>query len=521
MTGMLGKRDPQRRLFGATTRLGPDVVERMGFYGKVAREGHTLFHDEDFAAAYCADNGRPSCPPSVIALARLLQHYAGVSDAEVVERCRFDLRWKCALDLDLAAVDSPFVKSTFQAFRARLTLHAQEGLAFEKSVKAAREAGLLPKRLRVALDSSPVRGRGAVKDTFNLLSDAIVAVLRSIAVRRGVTAREVAQTAELERHVVSASIKGSELVDWGDKQKVGEFLDGLLEDSQRAVELAEQENCGGEEAALLRKIIAQDVERGAPSGPPKIKQGVERDRTVSVHDPEMRHGRKSSGKVYNGHKTHIAVDTKSGITTAIAVTAPAESDGSQVKPLLEQTVEATELPIDQALGDAAYSSRQAIHQAEVEGVELVTRMPSSHKGRFGPGMFQVSEDGKTAVCPGGHVAERVTKNSGGHQHRWSSETCGACLLKEACTQAKAKSRTLIVKPDFHERRARERHASSEEGRQLLRERMSVEHAIGRIKHLGGGAARYFGRTKTHSQWLWAAAVANLSLVWGKAAAATI
>jgi hypothetical protein len=41
----------------------------------------------------------------------------------------------------------------------------------------------------------------------------------------------------------------------------------------------------------------------------------------------------------------------------------------------------------------------------------------------------------------------------------------------------------------------------------------VEHAIGRIKYLGAGTARYFGRTKTKAQWLWTAAVVNLSLTW--------
>ena len=156
----------------------------------------------------------------MLATARLLQHYAGVSDAEVVERCRYDLRWKVALDLDLASIQAPFVKSTFQAFRVRLTLHAQEGLVFERSVQAARQAGLLPARLRVALDSTPVRGRGAVKDTFNLLSDAIVAVVRAIAAMRERTPEEVAREARVERHLACASIKGSELVDWGDAQAV-------------------------------------------------------------------------------------------------------------------------------------------------------------------------------------------------------------------------------------------------------------------------------------------------------------
>ena len=168
---MLGTRDPQGSLYSAATQLGSETVSDLGFYGKLAAHGPKLFHDADFAGAYCSGNGRPSVPPSKLALARLLQHYEGVSDAEVVERCRYDLRWKVALDLELASVEAPFAKSTFQAFRARLTVHLNDGLAFEKSVDAAREAGVLPPRLRVALDSSPVRGRGAVKDTFNLLCD--------------------------------------------------------------------------------------------------------------------------------------------------------------------------------------------------------------------------------------------------------------------------------------------------------------------------------------------------------------
>lgn len=109
---MLGKRNPQRDLFSTIGQLGSDIVGQLGFYGKLAEEGHRFFKDEDFAPAYCLDNGRPSCPPSLIALARLLQHFAGVSDAEVVERCKFDLRWKYSLDLDLATVKAPFAKST-------------------------------------------------------------------------------------------------------------------------------------------------------------------------------------------------------------------------------------------------------------------------------------------------------------------------------------------------------------------------------------------------------------------------
>ena len=53
----------------------------------------------------------------------------------------------------------------------------------------------------------------------------------------------------------------------------------------------------------------QDVERQEDG--PALKDGVSRDRIPSVHDPEMRHGRKSSSKRFDGHKAAVVVDIDS------------------------------------------------------------------------------------------------------------------------------------------------------------------------------------------------------------------
>ena len=489
---MLGKRDPQRSLLTAAPQLGPAAVDQMGFYGRLATEGHKIFGDDDFAELYCADNGRPSVPPSLLSIARLLQFFDGVSDAEVVERTRYDLRWKVALDLDPLSVQAPFAKSTFQAFRARLTLHEKEGLVFEKSVQAARRVGLLPAKLRVALDSSPVRGRGAVKDTFNLLSDAIVAVLRAVAAENGKAVVNLAREEGLERHVEAASLKGSETVEWSDPAAVSSFLQRLLEDCDRAVALAEASDCASDEAKLLLKVITQDVERDDEAQAPRIRQGVAKDRTVSISDPQMRHGRKSSGHRYDGHKAHVAVEMGSGILTAVQVTAPGEADGAQVQTLMEQTQQTTGHEVADALGDTAYSTREAQKQAEALDVALTTPMPAAPRDRFGPADFTVSEDGTTAHCPAGHASAqqyRCSQAPGGLVHHWSEEDCGACPLKALCTTGRRRS--LRVAQDFHDRRERERFAVSPEGREVLRQRLAVEHAIGRLKHLGAECSRYF------------------------------
>jgi hypothetical protein len=516
---VLGRRDPQRSFFGAISQLGVEAVEKMGFYGKLGVKLNDLFRDVDFEACYSERIGRPSVPPSMLAGARLLQHHDGISDREVVERCRFDTRWKVALDLDLATIEAPFAKSTYQAFRARLTLHAAEGAAFEKSVRTAKDEGLLPRRLTVALDSSPVRGKGAVKDTFNLLSDAIAGVIRSVARDRGAKATEVSAEVGLERHIEAASIKGSEIVDWDKEEDVRRFLGGLVEDCKKAVELAEIADCASSEVDLLKRVIDQDVETGDEGGP-RIKQGVAKGRMPSVTDPEMRHGHKSSGKAYSGHKAHVAVDTDSGIITGLGVGAPGASDGDRLQELVEQSKVTTGSEVGEVLGDTAYATREAVRQAEKCGVELTTKMPSPPKDKFGPRHFQVSQDLRQAECPDGHPSSKSVRRGDGFLHKWSPDECKNCPLKQRCMREGAKQRTLLVALDFHDRRRREEVASSLEGRLLLRQRIVVEHAIGRIKNLGAGTARYFGQLRTLAQWQWAAAVVNLTIVWGREAALT-
>ncbi|MFB6371538.1 MAG: transposase, partial [Bradymonadaceae bacterium] len=159
---MLGTQDDQRGLFETASQLDAEDLDEMGLYGQMARYGSEIFQDEDFAHMYDTENGRPSTPPSILARARVLQHYEGISEREVIQRCKYDLRWKAALGLDLETTEKPFARTTFQAFRYRLTLHDEEGLIFEKSLQRAAERGLLDEKLDIALDSSPVRGRGAV-----------------------------------------------------------------------------------------------------------------------------------------------------------------------------------------------------------------------------------------------------------------------------------------------------------------------------------------------------------------------
>src|ERR1700677_2722359 len=111
---MIGKRSKDTTLFDVGN-VWPLELKPASFHYQLAVAAPKLFDDEQFAALYCANNGRPSVPPSQLALLIILQTHSGVSDAEAVERTACDLRWAAVLQRHAG---TPLcAKSTFQMFR--------------------------------------------------------------------------------------------------------------------------------------------------------------------------------------------------------------------------------------------------------------------------------------------------------------------------------------------------------------------------------------------------------------------
>ena len=87
-----------------------------------------------------------------------------------------------------------------------------------------------------------------------------------------------------------------------------------------------------------------------------LKDGVSRDRMMSVHDPEMRHGHKSSSRRFDGHKAAIVVDTDTQLITAVAALPGNAPDNLGALELVEQSEANTGVPVQEAMGDAAYGT---------------------------------------------------------------------------------------------------------------------------------------------------------------------
>jgi hypothetical protein len=524
----LGKRSAQRSLF----EPDPFLTRRVrsdSFYGFLA--GEPLFSDEEFAALYTLDNGRPSVPPSLLATALLLQVYDQVSDEEAKARADFDLRWKVALGIALD--EAPFAKSTLQLFRAQLVLHDKLQAVFRKSLDLARTKGYLKagegaerRQIRLALDTSYVLGRGAVKDTYNLLSDGIVSLIRTLASLARQTPETWAKAHTVERYL-NTSVKGSASVDWDDPKAREAFLTRIVRDADALLGIAKETLGGYSEksreherlkaaATLLSQLLLQDVER-TPAGA-KIRQGTAPDRVVSVSDPEMRAGHKSKSKRFEGHKAALAVDTASQLITAVDVLAGNAQDYEQALDLVKASEANLGLEVAETIGDCAYGegkTRQAFADAKRT---LIAKVPARPNGAyFAKEDFSIDPLARTCVCPAGQTSRTLVRLSAkGHpaeEQRFGFRfECFGCPLKAECVRAKSGGRTVSLHPQEALLQAARAFQRSEAFAPYRKLRQVAEHRLARLVQLGMRQARYFGRAKTRGQLLLTSTVANLTLL---------
>jgi transposase len=525
--GMLGKRSAQRGLFEADTLLA-DFVGQRTFYSFLASQRDELFRDEDFAALYCRDNGRPSVPPSLLATALVLQTYDGVSDEEAKQRADYDLRWKVALGIEVET--RPFAKSTLQEFRAQLIVHEQTRAIFQQTLELAKRRGVWKKghppherqHIKVALDTTHILGRGAVKDTYNLLADGIVQVLRALAKLGPFDLTELAEELGCTRYVQGPSLKGQAEIDWADAQARQRFLAEIVADAEQVLDLvrgtratlednspADQELVGA--AELLARILAQDIERDEHG--PRLKRGVAADRLVSVHDPEMRHGRKSRSHRFDGHKAQVAADTDSQLITAVDVLPGNAPDAEQALEAVEASEAATGCEVEETLADCAYGAGETRAEFAAKGRTLVAKVPElQNQGYFVKTDFQINLEAGTCTCPNGQTtADLRPAKDGGGMFVFATELCAACPVRAHCTRGRG-GRTVQLHPqEALLQQARELQASPAFA-EARRRRQVVEHRIARLVQLGIRQARYVGRTKTLFQVCLAAAVANLTLL---------
>lgn len=470
-------------------------IRRAKLFVFLRERRHELFDaafQEELAATYQESHkGQPPVPPAQLALALILQAYTGVSDDEVIEATVMDRRWQLALGcLDGAA---PFSKGTLVGFRQRLLDADLDRRLVERTVELARQRGLGgARRLRAALDSSPLWGAGRVEDTYNLLGHALRKALGVIARQQGRGLADVAAEAGAEL-VAGSSLKAALDLDWDEppaREQALRLVLGTLDAVERwlaTTPVGHDDPRATDGMAAAHEVRAQDVAMVADA--PTLRQGVASDRRISIEDAEMRHGRKSRSQLVNGYKRHVLRDLDSGLVPAVGLT-PANAPEASVTDAIAADLAAQHLTLREIAIDRAYLPSTLVRERPADLAVSCKAWPVRTGPHFPKAAFTLDWDQGTIHCPNG---ASLPFTPGGVVH-FPAATCAACPLQARCTGS-AHGRTVSIHPDerlLQELRERQRTAA---GRAELRERVAVEHTLAHIGQWQGDRARYRGQRK--------------------------
>ena len=95
--------------------------------------------------------------------------------------------------------------------------------------------------------------------------------------------------------------------------------------------------------------------------------------------------------------------------------------------------------------------------------------------------------------------------------RFPKDTCAACPLRDRCTTS-SHGRSVAIHPDEALLAGLRQRQQTPQGRDELRERVAVEHALAHIGHWQGRRARYRGTRKNLFDLRRVAVVHNLHVI---------
>jgi hypothetical protein len=509
--GKLSSKKTQKTFFDPDVVLRNRPFKPASFYTRFRTICDDVIPDALFAPLY-SRFGRPQVSPSLLMRLLLLMFRDGCGDEQAMENLLYDERWRYMCDVSLP--DCTIHPTTLHYFRLRLLFGTinrteiarlkAEGIRlietplyriFAETKRAAVQLGLLDPDDAQYMDSTYILGAASVQDTFMLLFQG----LRQVVQAHGRTVDEETQRAVLSalRRSEYASDRKKPEIDWKDEEARAALLVDLVQDAATLLSVCEgldtPDMC--EAMTQLQRLVSQDVDV-TEDGKATIRQGVAAGRQCSVVDPEMRHGRKSSSKRFNGYKATLAVEPKSGFLTAIDTMEGSAHDGTATPSILEQTNPAV-------MGaDNAYTGGEVRAEALELGTAILT--PTSAAKPYDKDNFTLNEEARTVTCPADVTANIGTSGA----VKFPAKTCSACRFQALCNPS-GKGRTLTI--GAHEALQRNLRAASRSiaWHDFLHMRCVVEHTIAKFLRWAGRQGRYFGKTKTGMQMIFGAIGYNL------------
>jgi hypothetical protein len=441
----------------------------------------------------------------------LLQLLYGWSDRQAVENAAFDDRVKFALGVSRTP-EIVCDHSTLCKFRARALARDLGRTLLRETLTAASDAGLLSDEGDL-IDSFMVAGAAARQGTLVLIARAIRHVL--------VEAEEAGLTPPALRR---SDYRGRRkpAIDWAHEAARAALLQDLVADAATLTAWAGQAihpETVRQAGALLEVVTAQDITQD-PDGTAHIAQQVAADRVMSLSDPEMRHGRKSSSQKFDGYKAHVTAqagtDGRPRLVTGVHVTAGNVPDGDATVAAIQEREALTGTRPASLMGDTAYGgtpTRAAVAEAAPD-LQLEAPVPpaTAREGRFPKTAFTIDCTAETVTCPAGETVpwrtRRRREDAAAHTVQFPAATCAGCPLRAQCVSG-AGGRSIHIAADEAALQAERARQADPVWQAQYRRRSEVEHVIRGLTRLRDRATHYWGREKTAMQLQWQAVGYNI------------
>ena len=509
----------------ATARVAKAAFKRKGnIYLTIGDALGTLFDGVDFGCLYAAD-GKPALSPNLLALVSVFQFMENLPDRDAADAVRSRIDWKYALHLALD--DMGFDDSVLSEFRERLAQHALAQVLFEQVLKRLQALGLVQKGGKQRTDATAVLAATQTLNRVQLVAETMRLTLEALSDYRPDWLRAIALPHWYERY--SLVLSGFRLPRTKEKQEalaldIGRDGFHLLEALQRPDVPSQAASLP--ELMVLAQVWQQQFERhdAGLRWRSKADKPPAGEVISTPHDPQA-HFTAHGDKTWNGYQVHWTETCdaeRPHLITHVATTA-ADTRDVELIPVIHAALQKLDLLPSSHLVDAGYTSGpNVLASLQDYGVRLIGPLAEdgSWQARtpdgFSQDQFQIDFQKQQATCPQGQLSWRWSPSTGPDgrtavQIEFPPDICQVCELRQRCTKATVRGRTLQVALDTH--------ATLQAGRlyqqtpafwQEYALRAGIEGTISAlVRHDGARRTRYCGSAKTHVQTLLTAIGVNL------------
>lgn len=406
---------------------------------------------------YCIDNGRNAISPIRMFKYLLLKAIYNLSDADLVERSKYDMSFKYFLDM--APEDDVINPSSLTKFR-KLRLKDMDLLDM-----------LIAKTVEIAIDKRIIKSKSIIVDATHTKSRYNQKTPRQVLQERSKKLRQAV-------YQIDKTMK-----DIFPNKNTENSLEKELEYCRQLISVIKEneEVCSypkvTEKLHLLEESVDDDTEH----------LNTSKDRDAKI-------GHKTADTSFFGYKTHIAM-TEERIITAATITSGEKTDGKEL-PKLVQKSKSAGMQIDTVIGDKAYSDKKNIDAAKEGGYELIAKLCTNvtQGKRKKEDQFEYNKDAGMYQCKAGHLAvhkyteKRSTEKPNRNPrtiYSFDIKKCKTCPYQEGCYKkgAKRKTYTETIICDSHSEQAKFQETEYFKGK--MKERYKIEAKNGELKQRHG------------------------------------